>query len=295
MAAVSIIIINYNSFTITSNCIRSVLAHTKEVSFEIILVDNASIERNPDDFLQEFPSIRLIKSDKNGGFAYGNNLGIAEAGGEYILLLNSDTLFTEDSVSKCVKRLSKEPAVGVLGCRMTYPDGRVQYSARRFRSIGWELLDLFRFIPFLMPYKSRSVKMLGKYFRHDTDVYCDWVNGAFFLVPANVVMQLPEKKLDDRFFMYGEDQLWCEQIKQLGYQVLFYAGTTIIHLNSGSTAPKRQLALRNTMMKHEKQIMKSRKGGGLYYFFFCLLFGAKERTRNIIKYIVFRLSGRLMR
>jgi GT2 family glycosyltransferase len=295
MAAVSIIIINYNSFTITSNCIRSVLTHTKEVSFEIILVDNASTERNADDFLQEFPSLRLIKSSKNGGFAYGNNLGIAEAGGEYILLLNSDTLFTEDSVSKCVNTLSKETTVGVLGCRMTYPDGRVQYSARRFRSIGWELLDLFRFIPLLMPYKRRSVKMLGKYSRHDTDVYCDWVNGAFFLFRANILMQLPGKKLDDRFFMYGEDQLWCEQIKQLGYQVLFYAGTTIIHLNSGSTAPNRQLALRNTMMKHEKQIMKSRKGRGLYYFFFSLLFGAKEGTRNIIKYIVFRLSGRLIR
>ena len=122
----------------------------------------------------------MIKSPVNGGFAHGNNLGIKEAKGEYVLLLNSDTILIEDTIGKTTFYLMDKDDVGVLGCRMIYPDKKVQYTARRFRSISWELLDLFRFIPMLMPYKIRSKKMLGKYFNHDRNTECDWVNGAFF-------------------------------------------------------------------------------------------------------------------
>jgi GT2 family glycosyltransferase len=292
---ISIVIINYNTFTLTSNCICSVIEQTHGVAYEIIVVDNASTEVDADKFLQEFPHIRLIKSDKNGGFACGNNLGIEKATGNYILLLNSDTLLQDDTISKCIDVMKQRNDIGVLGCRMIYPDGGIQYSARRFRSISWELLDLFRFIPLLMPYHKRAKRMLGRYFRHDADMECDWVNGAFFLFPKKVVDQLPGKKLDDRFFMYGEDQLWCEQIKNLGCKIIFYSGSTIVHVNSGSTDLPKQLALRKKMMTHELEIMKLRKGSGIYYFIFKLIYTTKEGARNFIKSIAYRLTGRLIR
>ena len=248
---VSVIIINYNTFTLTSNCIRTVIEQTTSVEFEIILIDNASTECNPQLFLSEFPGIKLIKSTINGGFAYGNNLGIQEARGEYILLLNSDTFLLENSLSKCFNFVKEKNEIGVLGCRMVYPDKKVQYTARRFRSISWELLDLFRFIPLLMPYEKRAKKMLGKYFKHDKNIDCDWLNGAFLLFPKKVLNGLPQQKLDDRFFMYGEDQLWCEQVKNLGYNIFFFAETTIIHINSGSTDISKQLSLKKIMMKNE--------------------------------------------
>lgn len=295
MVEVSIIIINYNTFALTGDCIRSVIGQTHYSSYEIILVDNASTECDADKFLQEFPGVKLIKSERNGGFAYGNNLGISQSTSTYVLLLNSDTILKEDSISKCIEYSKQYPGIGVLGCRMIYPNGIIQDTARRYRSVSWELLDLFRFIPWLMSYKKRSRRMLGKYFKHDEDVECDWVNGAFFLFPRTVLEQLPEGKLDDRFFMYGEDQLWCEQIKNMGYKILFYSGTTIIHINSGSTDLSKQLRLRNTMMKHELVIMKLRKGGGLYYFIFKMIYVTKESVRNFIKSIVFRLTGRLIR
>lgn len=291
----SVIIVNYNSFALTSDCIRSVIQFTKGLDYEILLVDNASKECDASRFLGEFPRIKLIKSDTNGGFARGNNLGIERSEGEYILLLNSDTVLTENSLAKCLEFFQSHGETGVLGCRMIYPDGKLQYPARRFRSISWELLDLFRFILYLMPYKKRSRRMLGKYFRHDETVECDWVNGAFFMFPRSILSKLPGKKLDDRFFMYGEDQLWCEQIKRLGYSILFYAGAAIVHINSGSTEPKKQLNLRKTMMKHELEIMKERKGKGAYYFLFKLIYVAKEGTRNFIKRLVFLISGRQMR
>jgi GT2 family glycosyltransferase len=291
---ISIIIINYNTFNLTSHCIESVIKYTRDVQYEIILVDNASSECDPALLLAQFPSVKLIKSNKNGGFAYGNNLGIQNASGQYILLLNSDTLLTENSISNCIEYFSKQPAAGVLGCRMIFPGGKVQYSARRFRSIKWELLDLFRFIPFMMPYRKRAGVMLGKYFRHDENMEADWVNGAFFMFYREIINHFPNRKLDDRFFMYGEDQLWCEQIKDLGYRILFYAGTTIIHLNSGSTDIKKQLSLRKLMMRHELQIMRMRKGSGFYYFLFKMIYVTKESARNLIKKIFYRSTGKLI-
>lgn len=292
---VSVIIINYNTFRLTADCIRSVIHCTKGVDYEIILVDNASTECDAEKFSEAFPGIRLVKSERNTGFAGGNNLGLKIATGDLVLLLNSDTCLTEDSISATAAFLQQHPDAGVVGCRMTYPDGGIQYTARRFRSISWELLDLFRFIPLLMPYRVRARRMLGKYFRHDSDIQSDWLNGAFFLFPRKVLQQLPGAQLDDRFFMYGEDQLWCEQISRLGYRNLFFAGTTIVHISSGSTDLSKQLKLRRVMMKHELEIMRLRKGKGVYYFFFKLIYVTKENSRNLIKSVYYRLTGKLIR
>lgn len=295
MSKVSVIIINYNTIDLTSNCIQSVINCTTSIDYEIILVDNASTECDPVKFLDRFPGIKFIQSANNVGFAKGNNLGIEQASGDYILLLNSDTILKEDSISKTVQRLRMHNEIGVIGCRMIYPDGTIQYTARKFRSITWELLDLFRFMLYFLPYAKRSRLMLGKYFRHDEPVYCDWLNGAFFLFPKKILSKLPGGKLDDRFFMYGEDQLWCEQIRNLGYKNFFFADTTIIHINSGSTDMSKQLQLRKTMLKHELHIMQLRKGRGVYYNLFKCIYVVKESSRNFLKSIYYKFTGKLIR
>jgi GT2 family glycosyltransferase len=231
----------------------------------------------------------------NTGFAGGNNLGLQKSTGDFLLLLNSDTILTENSILKTVEYFKTLKNAGVMGCRMIFPNGRIQFTARRFRSIRWELLDLFRFIPFLMPYQKRSQLMLGKYFRHDKSTDCDWVNGAFFLFTKKILLQLQDQKLDDRFFMYGEDQLWCEQIRHLGYRIIFYAGTTIVHINSGSTEKSKQLNLRKIMMQHEIEIMQIRKGKGFYYYVFKIIFLIKENSRNLIKSVIFWFTSRQIR
>ena len=292
---VSIVIINYNTFDLTTACIRSVIQFTKRVTYEIIVIDNASTECDAEVFSKEFPQITLVKSQINGGFSYANNLGIERSKGEYILLLNSDTELKEDSISGVIDYVQDLERFGVAGCRMIYPDGKVQHTARIFKSISWELLDLFRFIPMLMSYKKRSRLMMGKYFDCNETIECDWVNGAFFLFPKRIIGELPGKKLDDRFFMYGEDQLWCEQIKGMGYKILFYAGTTIIHVSGASTDTKKQIKLRKSMMNHELEIMRLRKGKGIYYYVFAIIYRFKEGVRNLVKLIVFKFSGRLMK
>ncbi len=292
---VSIVIINYNTFQITCDCVESIFRFTKNINYEVILVDNASPNDNPDDFLVKFPGIKLIKSKENGGFAKGNNLGIAAASGDIILLLNSDTILREDSISLAATTLAKLPDVGALSVRLIYPDGKLQHTARRFRSIKNELLDLLR--PFLMvlPYKKRASIMLNQYFKGDYNTYADWVSGAFMMFHRSLFDKLPDKKLDERFFMYGEDQLWCYQFYEHGYKSYYLAETTVIHIHNASTEPSKQLRLLKKFLALELKIMEYRKGKGLYYYIFSVILTFKEMLRYYIKIAVYKLFGHRIR
>jgi len=292
---VSVIIVNYNTFSITCDCIESVVRFTKNVAYEIILVDNASPKDNPDDFLIRFPSIKLIKSKENGGFAKGNNLGIEVASGDIILLLNSDTILIEDSISIAAEELRKHTDVGALGVRLIFPDGKIQRTARKFRSIRNEMLDFFRPLIMLMPYKKRVALMLNQYFNCDYNTYCDWVIGAFMMFNKTLLDGMPGKILDERFFMYGEDQLWCYEFYELGFRSYYLADTTVIHISNASTEPSKQLKLLKLILDMELKIMEYRKGKGLYYYAFSFIMTIKEMGRYYIKTMVFKLFRYKMR
>lgn len=286
---VSVIIVNYNTFKITCECIESVIKHTSGTDYEIVLVDNASTKDDPEMFLKQFPGLKLVKNKENGGFAKGNNLGIQHATGDIILLLNSDTYLTEDSISKAAKHLQNKPDVGALTVRLVYPDGKLQHTARKFRSIKNELLDLIRPLLKALPYKRRSQLMLNQYFHGDYNTYCDWVSGAFMMFRRSLLEKLPGMLLDERFFMYGEDQLWCYQFTGFGVRNYYLSDTTVVHIHGASTNPDKQLQLLNKFITLELEIMKYRKGTSIYYLLFSLVFTAKEKMRYYIKVIAYRL------
>jgi GT2 family glycosyltransferase len=226
----SIIIINYNTFSLTCKCIASLYEFTKNLDFEIILVDNASTECDAELFKTQFPKIVLIKSPENLGFAKGNNLGLQHAKGEYILLLNSDIELIENSISVCLEKMQNNSQIGVVSPQLIYPDGTIQHIAGRFPSIGYELIELFRLHKI---FGSKS--LLGFYFDYQTETYADWVWGAFFLTKKEIIEKMPQKKLPDDFFMYFEDVQWCYFIKQLGYKILYTPETKSIHYVSASS------------------------------------------------------------
>ena len=292
---VSVIIINYDTFQITCDCIESVIRYTKGVPYEIVLVDNASPHDDPDQFLRRFPSIHLIKSKENGGFAKGNNIGIAASKGNVILLLNSDTILTEDSIAIAAQELARDNTIGALGVRLTYTDGRLQHTARKFRSIRNELLDLARPVLKLLPYRKRADLMLNQYFHGNYDTWCDWVSGACMMFRRELLHKLPDHKLDERFFMYGEDQLWCYQFYELGYRSRYISSTTIIHIHNASTSPEKQMLLLKKFLAMELKIMEYRVGRGAYYHTFSVILTIKEMARYYIKVAVLKLTGKRMR
>lgn len=286
---VSVVIVNYNTFQITCNCIESVIKHTHSVPYEIIVVDNASTKDNADDFIKKHPSVKLIKSSENGGFAKGNNLGIMHAAGDVILLLNSDTILTEDSISISANKLAELPDAGFITCKLVYEDGTYQHNARASRSIRNELLDIARPVLMLMPYKQRATLMLNQHFRGDFDTRCDWVSGAYMMFKKTLLNVLPDNKLDERFFMYGEDELWCLQAMKAGHINYYIKDTTVIHIANASTEPDKQQRLMKTMLNHSIEIMRYRFGNGLYFKTLTAIYTFKEQLRFFIKRFVMKI------
>lgn len=232
---VSVIIVNYNTQHLTSCCIRSVIEKTKAVSYEIIVVDNGSTLFDPQIFIDEFPSVILIKSQVNKGFAGGNNLGIKHAKGEYILLLNSDTELMNDAIGLAVEKMKKDIRIGALSGQLRYPDGRVQPVIGRFPGIINECYELFRLTKFeSRPHKAHRLQ--GDLWDYSLSAETDWIWGAFFLFPNKILQSFPEQKLQEDFFMYYEDVLWCYYIKnKLGLKIVYDSEPLILHHLSGSS------------------------------------------------------------
>ena len=267
----SIIIINYNTFRLTVNCINSIQEKLTGLTYEIILVDNASAECDPANFLKECPGIKLIKSKTNTGFTGGNNLGIEHATGDYLLLLNSDTELINNAPKICYDYITTQPTVGMVTCQLLYPDGSVQYNCRKFRTIGWELAEVFPFFR-LLPKAKQGQIMLHHYFDHQSFAGCDWVWGAFMLFPRSILQQLPQKKLSEEFFMYCEDTLWCWEFKQLGYEIHFLPEAKVMHVHKGSVSKDKWIQIRKTGIKNHARFMKKFYPDWRWYIFAAIYF-----------------------
>lgn len=262
----SIIIINYNTFQLTCNCIQSIKDRLLDLTYEIVLVDNASVECDPLLFKEKFPFIKLVISKTNTGFAGGNNLGIKAAEGEYLLLLNSDTELINNAPKICYDYITTHPEVGMVTCQLTYPDGRIQYNCRKFRTIGWELLEIFPLYK-LLPREKREALMLHRYFDHQRFMRCDWVWGTFMFFPAKIIEKLPGKKLAEDFFMYCEDVLWSWQFKQLGYEIDFLPEAKVMHIHKGSSSKEKLLQVRKTGIRNHAIFMKKYYPDWRWYVF----------------------------
>ena len=240
----SIIIVNYNTFDLTSTCIQSIYKYTNDINFEIILVDNASNEKKPDDFLISFPNIHLIKSEKNIGFAKGNNLAISKAKAKTILLLNSDTELTDNAIKKAYDCLNSDSKIGVVSPKLLFPNGEHQSVCQRFPSARLQLLELLRLHKIFTKETAGDI-LLGAFFKHDKDLMVDWVWGAFFMFKSEILDKLPQQKLNDDFFMYGEDMQWCWDINKINYKIKYCSSAQLIHYMGGSSGQKEKYLSQN--------------------------------------------------
>lgn len=241
---VSIVVINYNTFDLTCRCLDSIYQHTTSLAFEIILVDNASTERDPSEFVERFPEILLIKSRENVGFAKGNNLGIEVAKGTYILLLNSDALLINNVALILMSFLAGHKHVAAATALLVYPDGRVQHNCQRFPSVVYKMFELLRLQKF-MPKRLGGRILMGPFFDYKSVAFPDWIWGTCFMFRKGILDELPSGRLADEFFMYGEDIEWCLQFKAAGYSVGFEPSARVIHLMGKSGGAKTALMKQN--------------------------------------------------
>jgi GT2 family glycosyltransferase len=272
----SIIIVNYRTPQMLVSCLSSVYRFTSNLSFEVIVVDNASGDNSREIIQPAFPQVRWIQLDYNAGFARANNEGIRQSSANTVLLLNSDTLVNDNAIGKCFDEFTLSPYVA-CGVQLLNADGSPQISGNYFmRGSLNNLLPL--------PYVGAFIRFAGNLFGAkkphvpDTDaaVEVDWINGAFLMVKKSAIDKAG--LMDEDFFLYAEEAEWCHRLKKTGDLAIF-GQNKVIHLQgqtSNETFNSKSEGYYNLYDRKGLQIMLSnfvriRKQFGAVWFIFHLL------------------------
>jgi len=232
----SIIIVNYKSKALLINCLKSIKeADLTGINHEVILVENNSGD-DLSDILTSENDVKLILSKRNLGMGGGNNLGIKAASGDYVLILNPDTILKKEAIKVLLSYLQENPQVGMVGPKLLYPDGTLQLSCARFPS-------------FFMPILRRT--FLGDYFKkhrdsftmsdfdHDKIVKVDWLMGSCLLFKRAINLDATSvfrPYFDERYFMYFEDIDLARTFHHQGLGVVYNPQAIVIHNHARQSA-----------------------------------------------------------
>jgi len=220
----SIIIVNWNVRDLLRECLRSIEAGKGDLSLEIIVVDSASSDDSVAMVRSEFPSVRLIPCIENVGFPRGNNIGLREAGGDYLLLLNPDTVVVDGALALLVSYLQVNPDVGAVGPQLLNPDGSVQSSRRRFPTAATGFFES-TWLEGMAPGVLRRYYALD--LPDDATADVDWLTGACIMVPRSTYEAVGG--MDEGYFMYSEELDWCRRIKESRRRVVYYPAAQVLH------------------------------------------------------------------
>ena len=228
----SVIIVNYNVKYHLEQCIRSVQKASEGLSADIWVVDNASSDGSMDYLQPLFPDIHFISNTENVGYSRANNQAIRESKGEYVLLLNPDTIVAEDTLKGCVDFLDAHPKVGATGVRMLNADGTFAPESRRGLPTPFTSFCKMTGLSALFP-KSRTFgKYYMKYLDADEANPIEVISGAFNMLRRKALDEVG--LLDEKFFMYGEDIDLSYRMLLGGWQN-YYIPYNILHYKGEST------------------------------------------------------------
>ena len=229
----SIIIVNYNVKDFLEQCLFSVDNAIKNISAEVFIVDNNSVDNSCQMVKDKFPQFKLIENKHNPGFSIANNQAIEISSGEYVLLLNPDTLIEEDTFVKIIDFMDQHPEAGGLGVKMI--DGNGQFLPESKRALPtpevafYKIFGLSKLFPNSKKFGQYHLSFLDKEETHEVEI----LSGAFMMMRKSVLDKVG--LLDETFFMYGEDIDLSYRIILGGYKNYYYSGTTIIHYKGEST------------------------------------------------------------
>ncbi|MGY8822537.1 MAG: glycosyltransferase family 2 protein [Candidatus Latescibacterota bacterium] len=222
----SICIVNWNTRDLLKDCLQSIYADSESEQWEVIVVDNASVDDSVEMVRVSFPLVRLFACEENKGFVGGNNLALQEARGRYWLLLNSDTQVECGSLGILLDFMDATPEAGVIGPKLLNADRSLQLSCGIVPTFYSEMANkllLHKLFPFfkLGGWDHAQIREVG------------WVTGACLLVRRTAADQVG--LLDPAIFMFYEDLEWCLRIRKGGWKVFYHAFSRVLHLGGQST------------------------------------------------------------
>lgn len=227
---VSVILVNYNSSKLLEQCLASIFNHTRDLSVEVIVVDNASQDDSVSMVRSNFQGVRLIEVRENVGFSRSNNIGAQAAQGRYILFLNTDTLFKENSVKILANFLNDHTDIGAVGPSLCFENGRYQISCGNLPNVFVEFVDKIRYS--IARNLSATVSPILKRMNNKTRTV-GWLTGACLMVRREAFEQVGG--FDENMFMYFEDKDLCKRIAEAGWRVVYYPVTSVVHALAGSS------------------------------------------------------------
>jgi GT2 family glycosyltransferase len=219
----SIVLVNWNACEVTSAALESIAAHTRGITYETFVVDNGSTrDGSVAELPRRFPLVHLMTNGRNMGFSAANNQGIARARGRYVLLLNNDTVQTENALAEAVHYMDAHPDVGGLGILHRNAD-----ATRSEQASVFEFPRPWRDVASLIgvPWTAAPSSAVG-----ERDV--DWVCGSFLLMRRACLDQVGP--LDERFFIYDEDIDWCRRARTAGWRIRFWPGVSMLHVGASA-------------------------------------------------------------
>jgi N-acetylglucosaminyl-diphospho-decaprenol L-rhamnosyltransferase len=229
----SVVIVSWNTNDLLRGCLTSLYHSEGDFSFETVVVDNCSSDGSADMVREEFPQVRLIESEINGGYAYANNQGLRCFQARYYLLLNPDTVLPPDALHRMLEFLDSRPEVGIAGPKLVMADGELDMACRRSfptpENSFYKLFGLSR----LFPNSERFGRYNLTYLDPDQVAEVDSVVGAFMMVRREVVEEVG--CLDEQYFMYAEDLDWALRAKRAGWKVYYYPEVTVLHYKRQSS------------------------------------------------------------
>lgn len=224
----SIILVSWNTRQLLADCLDSVYAYAPSEPFEVLVVDNASGDGSAAMVKERFPQARLIESEKNVGFAQGNNLAVPLCSGEYVLLLNPDTVVKPQALDALVQFMDAHSAAGAAGSRLLNPDETLQPSCHPAPTLARELWRLFHL---------DRIRPFGAYHMHRWDMNqpreVDVIQGASFIVRKAILDKIGF--LDGRYFMYSEEVDLCYRLQKAGWKLYYVPASRVIHYGGQST------------------------------------------------------------
>jgi GT2 family glycosyltransferase len=223
----SIVIICWNDLKVISDCLRSIYSGTHSTEFEVIVSDNGSTDGSIEFIRTNFPRVHVIENGANLRFSKGNNVGIQASTGEYVLILNPDTIVHEGALDRWMEFADEHPEAGGFGCRILNRDGSYQGCARPFPTVWGEWVSAL----FLRPFGYLSdVFLSDKYlwWKGNTVREIDWQAGCALLVRTELLKRLGG--FDEQFYYYYEEVDLCHRIWDAGYPIVYTPDVTITHL-----------------------------------------------------------------
>lgn len=280
MIDLSVVIVSYNTKDFLKNCLDSIYKTSKNFSFEIIVVDNASSDNSADLVSREYKDVILIKNSQNLGFSKANNLGVKKSTGRYVLFLNSDTLVYENTLKYMIDFMDENNKVGAATCKLVMPNEKIDDASHRGFPTPWNSFTHFSGLAKIFPKtKTFGGYNLG-YMDFTTTHEIDALAGAFMLVRRNAGKDVGW--WDEDYFFYGEDLDFCYQLKQKGWKVFYVPDVSILHykgVSGGIKEVSKELttASKETKIKSQKERFRAMR---LFY---------KKHYENKYPWVVTRL------